>query len=288
MRVVVTGAAGQVGRALRDTCPNDVTMVGLPREQLDLGNHSAIAGTMKELRPDVVINAAAYTAVDKAESEPQAAFAINAEAVGALASACRAVDAKLIHISTDFVFDGTKSRPYSPSDAPNPLNVYGASKAQGERRVMDTEGLDWLIVRTAWVYASQGRNFLLTMLRLLRERSVVNVVCDQIGTPTSAKSLASALWCAAKVEGPAEVLHYTDAGVASWYDFAVAIYEEARSSQLVSGAVEIVPISTDQYPTLARRPSFSVLDKSRTLERLGIRQQHWRAALREVMMEMRS
>jgi dTDP-4-dehydrorhamnose reductase len=286
MKVLITGAGGQVGRALLANAPTGIECVALGREQLDLQDNSAISDVIARVRPSAVINAAAYTAVDKAEGDRESAFAINAEAVGVIAKACRANEARLIHVSTDFVFAGASHRPYRPDDETGPLNTYGASKREGELRVTAIDGLRWLIFRTAWVYASKGSNFLLTMLRLFRERDKVSVVCDQVGTPTSANTLARVLWRAVGDSGSSEILHYTDAGVASWYDFAVAIYEEARASGLINRTVQIVPIATTEYPTPARRPAFSVLDKSRAHQRLGIEVVHWRAALREVIKEL--
>jgi dTDP-4-dehydrorhamnose reductase len=287
VKVIITGATGQVGRALLRSSPAAIECVAPTREILDLTSESSIASRLDSLRPAIVINAAAYTAVDKAESDQEAAFAVNAHGVATLATACRDRGIRLIHLSTDFVFDGTQGRPYRVDDAVRPLNVYGESKLAGESAIAGTEGLDWLIIRTAWVYASEGRNFLLTMLKLFKERETVTVVADQVGTPTSAASVARCVWKAAEDAGPPGILHFTDAGVASWYDFAVAIYEEAHALGLLKKPVEIVPISTEQYPTPARRPSFSVLDTQATLKRLQLAPTHWRVALRSVLREIK-
>lgn len=286
MKALIAGAAGQVGRALISRAPVDTELLVFDRMNLDIADEAAVRRRIEALRPDVVINAAAYTAVDKAETARDAAYSINAQAVGHLARACSECAAKLIHISTDFVFDGTAGRPYRSDDTPAPLNVYGASKLAGEQEIRATAGLDWLVVRSAWIYANVGHNFMLTMLRLFRERTRVTVVSDQIGTPTSASSLAQCLWKAAADTGPCGILQFTDAGVASWYDFAVAIYEEARALGLITSAVEVVPIGTDQYPTAARRPSYSVLEKRSTLERLGLTSVHWRERLRLTLQEL--
>ena len=213
---------------------------------------------------------------------------MNATAPATLAKCCAELGARLIHVSTDFVFDGAQGFPYSPDAPTNPLNVYGASKLDGERRIAATPGLVWHIVRTAWVYAADGRNFVSTMLRLFRERPAVSVVCDQMGTPTSAASLARCVWRLLADDGPSAILHYTDAGVASWYDFAVAIQEEAVALGLIDKAVSIRPIPTRQYPTPARRPPFSVLEKSGTFDRLQIEPDHWRVELRKVLQEMKA
>lgn len=286
MKILLTGVTGQLGRALVRSVPRGVDLVSVDRATADLADAAAIERLVRAEQPAVVINAAAYTAVDKAESERELAFAVNAAAPGAMARACVAARARLIHISTDFVFDGRKSTPYDPADVTQPVNVYGESKLAGEQQIAAASGSSWLIIRTAWVYGGDGRNFLLTMLRLFRERSVVNVVCDQIGSPTSAASLARCVWRAVSDNGPSAVLHYTDSGVASWYDFAVAIYEEARSLGLITNTVSIVPIGTDQYPTPARRPHYSVLDKRASLARLQMTPPHWRASLRDVLQEM--
>jgi len=288
MKVLVTGAAGQLGRALARDIPDGVQVVALARAELDLLHSAAIADCLQSVRPAVLINAAAYTAVDQAEAEPERAHAVNAEAVGLLATACEEQRIRFVHVSTDFVFDGASGRPYRPTDHAAPLSVYGASKLEGEQRIASHGSLDWCVVRTAWVYASTGRNFLLTMLRLFNERDVVRVVADQVGSPTSAGSLAHCVWRIATSDAAHGILHFTDAGVASWYDFAVAIYEEARGLGLISKPVHIQPIRTTDYPTPARRPSYSVLDVSATSALLGLQPAHWRARLREVLQELRS
>ncbi|MBL8271015.1 dTDP-4-dehydrorhamnose reductase [Steroidobacter sp.] len=287
MKVLIVGAAGQLGRALVQSAPASIELIAWDRAQLDLSQLETISARVHAARPDVLSNAAAYTAVDQAESDSQRAYLINAEAVGVLGEACAAAGTRLVHVSTDFVFDGAAGRPYQPNDVTAPLGVYGASKVAGEKRLATQTGLNGCVVRTAWVYSSVGKNFLLTMLRLFKERPVVRVVADQIGTPTSAKSLASCLWSAAvsEVRG---ILHFTDAGAASWYDFAVAIYEEAQALGLLTQPVDIQPIRTSDYPTPARRPSYSVLDVSATRATLGLQAIHWRAQLREVLRELRS
>lgn len=287
MKVLVTGASGQLGRALMASVPPGVDIVPVGRAQLDLADAAAVERHLEAARPDLVISSGAYTAVDKAESEREVAFAVNALAPGAMARACARLGARIIQVSTDFVFDGRTGTPYMPDSATNPLSVYGASKLEGERQVSAVPGLNWMIVRTAWVYAATGRNFALTMLRLFRERQQVSVVADQVGSPTSARNLAHCLWRAAQsAEGGPAVLHYTDSGVASWYDFAIAIHDEALALGLIARPVEILPIGTDQYPTPARRPPYSVLDKRSTLARLQLAPVHWRAALRDVLKEM--
>jgi dTDP-4-dehydrorhamnose reductase len=286
VKVLVTGGDGQLGRALVRLAPPHVGVVAAGRGTLDLTDGAAMRRSLEEARPAVVLNAAAYTAVDRAESDRAGAFAVNAIAVEGLARLCATLGIRLIHVSTDFVFDGTQGRPYEPHDVPQPLNVYGESKLAGERAVAATPGLDWRIIRTAWVYAAQGRNFVLTMLRLFREREQVSVVADQVGSPTSATSLAGCLWRAADDVGSPEIFHFTDAGVASWYDFAVAIHEEARAIGLIRRPVEILPIASAQYPTPARRPAYSVLSVQPTAERLKLARIHWRSALRDTLRDV--
>lgn len=283
MKALIIGSTGQLARMLQRDVPQSVQAVALSRAEYELTDHAALAHHLDAHAPGVLINATAYTAVDLAETDRQGAFAANAEAVGLMAEACEQRAIRFVHVSTDFVFDGAAGRPYRPGDATNPLSVYGASKLEGERRIAARPGLDWRVIRTAWVYSSAGRNFVLTMLRLFRERTVVNVVADQVGTPTSAGSLAACVWAAALTDGESGCLHFTDAGVASWYDFAVAIYEEAHALDLIQQEVVIMPIATEQYPTPARRPPYSVLDNRVTLEQLGLQPVHWRANLRKVL-----
>jgi dTDP-4-dehydrorhamnose reductase len=283
MKVLIAGAGGQVGRALRATSPPGWHITALDKLQLDITDASAVDETVRRLHPDVVINAAAYTRVDQAEREPDKAHAVNAAGAGHLALAAVAGTARLIHISTDFVFDGRQARPYAPDDIPAPLNVYGKSKLAGERRVAEVSKGSGLIVRSAWVYSAHGHNFVNTMLALMRQGSEIRVVFDQVGTPTWAVTLAQAIWAAAARPGLAGVYHWTDDGVASWYDFAVAIQEEAQTLGLVPPAVAIRPIRSADYPAPAVRPAYSVLDKSRTLADFGVPAVHWRQALRTML-----
>jgi dTDP-4-dehydrorhamnose reductase len=284
VKALIVGAAGQLGRALAAAAPPHATLAALDRGALDITDAAAVDAALRAHRPDLVINAAAYTAVDRAESDSERAFAINATAATRLAAVATAQGARLVHVSTDFVFDGTASSPYPPDAPTAPLGVYGASKLAGERGVQLTAP-DALILRTAWVYAAEGANFLRTMLRLMDERDEVRVVCDQVGTPTHAASLARAIWRLTEA-GAAGIHHWTDAGVASWYDFAVAIAEEAQSAGLLRRAIPIVPIPTSAYPTPARRPAYSVLDKQQTWALAGIAS-HWRCELRAALDQMK-
>lgn len=282
MKALITGAGGQLGRALVDIAPEGWSCRALARADLDLTDLDAVQSAVRSAAPDLVLNAAAYTAVDRAEAEEELAFAVNSAAVGALAAAARECGAHLVHVSTDFVFDGTSPRAYRPDDRRNPLSAYGRSKAAGE----DAAGQSPTIVRTAWVYGAGGANFVTTMLRLMRDRDEVRVVADQIGAPTWATGLARVVWRLG-MERLSGVWHHSDAGVASWYDFAVAIQEEALALGLLERAVPVIPIGTADYPTPARRPAFSLLDSGATRAALGMPAVHWRANLRRMLGELR-
>ncbi|HEV7137342.1 MAG TPA: dTDP-4-dehydrorhamnose reductase [Steroidobacteraceae bacterium] len=284
-QVLITGAAGQVGRMLLETRPDGFEAIACTHADLDIGAGEAVRELIGRLRPAVIINAAAYTAVDKAEAEPDSARRINAEGPGHLAAAAGECGARLIHISTDFVFDGAASVPYRPDSATHPLSVYGRTKRDGERAVLEALPERATVVRTAWVYAATGANFMRTMLRVMQGNRAVRVVADQVGTPTAARGLAEVLW---KIAGNPDIRgihHWTDAGVASWYDFAVAIAEEGAELGLLPAEVTVAPIATADYPTPARRPAYSVLDKS-SLAALGLTPVHWRQRLRAVLKEI--
>ena len=286
-KVLITGAGGQVGRMLLETRPGDIEPIACTHADLDIGVGDAVRQCVARHRPAVIINAAAYTAVDKAESEPDAARRINADGARHLAAAAGDCGARLIHISTDFVFDGAASVPYRPDSATHPVSVYGQTKRDGERAVLETLPDQSVIVRTAWVYAATGANFVRTMLRVMRTNGAARVVADQVGTPTAARSLAEALWRIAVKPEIRGIHHWTDAGVASWYDFAVAIAEEGAELGLVPRDVTVTPIATSDYPTPARRPAYSVLDKS-SLAPHGLSPTHWRKCLRGVLKEIPS
>jgi dTDP-4-dehydrorhamnose reductase len=283
VKVLIVGGKGQLGRGLAATAPADAAIVSHDIDTLDITDRAAVEALVAKVQPELLLNAAAYTAVDKSESEEDAAYAVNATAVGILADAARGVGARFVHVSTDFVFDGTSGSPYRPDAPTNPLGAYGRTKLAGEKLA----GADALIVRTAWVYAPTGGNFVRTMLRLMAERPEVRVVADQIGTPTYAPGLAQTLWTFAgqRLTG---IHHYTDSGAASWYDFAVAIQEEALAAGLLDKAVPVIPITTAEFPTPAVRPSYSVLDKQSTFAALGRPAPHWRTNLRIMIEEIRT
>jgi dTDP-4-dehydrorhamnose reductase len=294
MKVIITGAAGQLGQALRLAVPaaiadHPVELITTSRSggegvlALDLADAAACKALVQEHRPDWLINAGAYTAVDQAESEAELAQAVNAGAPAAFAEALQATGGRLLQVSTDFVFNGRQGSPYRPDQPVDPLGVYGTTKAAGETAAaaaLDPARL--CILRTSWVYGPVGKNFLLTMLRLMRERDQLGVVADQVGCPTATEGLAQACW-AVLDHGAAGVHHWSDAGAASWYDFAVAIAELGVSVGLLENRARINPLTTADYPTPAQRPSYSLLDCTGTRQALHLPPLHWREALRQVI-----
>ena len=289
-RVLVTGADGQVGRALVASFRDTGEVIGCNRQTLDLSDPDHVRATVREIAPNVIINAGAYTAVDRAESERDLAMAINGQAPGVLAEEAARRSALLVHYSTDYVFDGSKNGPWVEDDRTNPLSVYGASKLAGEEAIRSVGGR-YLIFRTSWVYAPEGKNFVLTMLRLGRERDSLNVVDDQVGAPTTAGELARATHEIANgiLEnkfGPeigwTGTYHMTCAGSVSWCGFARAIFD--RGPELLGGKKPAVnPIKTSEYPTPAKRPLNSVLSNEKLQQRFRVRLAGWQSALDEVL-----
>lgn len=284
MRVLLTGADGQVGRELQITKPDHTALIRCGHTRLDIADEIAVQQMVHESRPGMIINAAAYTNVDQAEEAPDLAFEVNAEGPAHLARAAQTVGAAFIHLSTDFVFDGRKSFPYEPLDEHNPLGVYGRSKSIGEQKVLQELGPKALIVRTAWVYQARGQNFVNTMLRLMQNKESLGVVADQVGTPTWARSLANMLWDMI-AHGATGVYHWSDAGVATWYDFALGIQEEALRLGYLDRKVQVEPMTTKDFPTKAARPAYSVLDKTSSWDKLGYKGRHWRQNLRQMLKE---
>ena len=281
MKVLVTGGRGQLGRSVvrRGTAVGH-TVASPDVDELDICSVDSVTTGIAAAAPDLVINAAAYTAVDKAEAESERAFAINRDGAGILARACAARGTPLLHVSTDYVFDGTGTRPYREDDALNPLSVYGASKAAGEALVTEAGGT---VVRTSWLFEAKGPSFVHTMLRLAKERPLLKVVADQHGCPTWADDLADGLLALGAHRDRAPIYHYVNDGVTTWHAFASAIIELARTHRPL--AVErIEAISTADYPTPAKRPANSVLDTSR-IRALGITPPHWRIGLAQVIAQ---
>jgi dTDP-4-dehydrorhamnose reductase len=290
MRIAVTGKQGQVVAALLETAPRaGVEIVALGRPELDLARPGSIRGALAAARPDVIVSAAAYTAVDKAESEPGLAFAVNAEGAGAVAEAAAALRVPVVHLSTDYVFAGDKPEPYLETDATGPVSVYGRSKLEGEHRVAAATA-DHAILRTAWVYSPFGANFLKTMLRLAETRDVLRVVADQQGQPTSALDIADAvIVIARRLAADADpalrgIFHVTAAGQATWADFAEAIFAGLRAR--TGKPVSVERITTAEYPTPARRPSNSRLDGSKLRQTYGIVLPDWRASTETVLSRL--
>jgi dTDP-4-dehydrorhamnose reductase len=285
MRVLVLGG-GQIAKAVAAAAPPQHEVAFRTHAELDIVDETALASELAKFRADWIVNGAAYTAVDLAEDEAAKAISVNDTAVASLVRAAVAASSRLLHLSTDFVFDGESNRGYLPSDSAKPLNIYGVSKLGGERHVIDAG--TGIVLRTSWVYGAEGKNFVLTMLRLMRERDQIRVVCDQIGAPTWATSVAGAIWGLIDAEAKPGIYHWTDLGVASWYDFAVAIQDEALARRLISRAISVLPIYSSEYPAKAQRPVFSVLDSALTRSLLKLPGAHWRHNLRMMLDELRA
>ena len=306
MKILLTGSEGQLGRALRGSLPqvlqnSSVELIATSRSggdglvALDLADADACRVAVFESKPDWVINAGAYTAVDRAETEPELAQAVNGLAPRAFAEALAQTGGRLLQVSTDFVFNGRQGHPYEPAQPRDPLGVYGTTKAAGEQAIAEVLGVERedraALLRTSWVYGPVGANFLLTMLRLHRQKAVaaepLRVVADQVGCPTSTAGLAAACWRLVERQ-LGGVMHWSDAGAASWYDFAVAIGELAEMSGHLEHAATVLPISSADYPTPAQRPAYSLLDCISSRELMGLMPKHWRQALREVIADVGS
>ena len=284
-KILLLGSNGQLGWEICRTSKKNVLLTFLDYPEVDFCDFKSIAKCIEDSSPDCIINAAAYTNVDKAEQESELAYKINYEAVSEIARICKEKKIFLVHISTDFVFSGKNFQPYKTEDKLCPESIYGKSKARGEKAVRRILLNNSLIIRTAWLYSSHGNNFVKTMLKLMKEKNTINVIDDQVGTPTWAFRLAKSIWNALN-KNLYGVLHITDAGVASWYDFATAIKEEAIKAGLLNKDIQIVPIPTIQYPTPAKRPMQSVLDKTSTWKVIGMIPVHWRSSLRAMLREL--
>jgi dTDP-4-dehydrorhamnose reductase len=299
-RILLTGRNGQIGRALERALADTTELKAVGRQEVDLVERESVRGAIRAFKPHLVMNAAAYTAVDQAESEGPLAYKINAEAPAAMAEEAKKVGAALVHYSTDYVFDGSKNQPYTEEDATKPLSAYGRSKLAGEKAIEQTGGR-YLIFRTGWVYSTRGNNFLMTILRLGSEREELRIVCDQIGAPTWSRAIAEATakiildeWRRAGGElfsSRTGTYHMTAAGHTSWYDFARAIVERAGHCENGAGwldramrerplkAQRVLPIATKDYPAAARRPAYSVLSNERIERTFGVKLADWRIQL---------
>jgi dTDP-4-dehydrorhamnose reductase len=278
-RILVTGANGQLGKEIRElACDHpDDEFFFQSREDMPLENFEMIRTVFHLLKPDLLINCAAYTAVDKAETEKEYVFQVNGEAVGVMAALCAESGARFVHISTDYVFDGEAKQPYKETDFTAPINVYGSSKLEGEEQAFRFNS-DSIVIRSSWIYSSFGKNFVKTMLRLMNERNEISVVNDQFGCPTYAKDIARMILGISKREKlEGGIYHFTNEGEVSWYEFALAVRDMAGSGCTVK------PIPSTQYPTPAKRPGYSVLDSSRIKEQFGINLRPWKESLRECL-----
>lgn len=283
-KILLIGVQGQVGQELQQTLSNVGEVVGVGRSNLDLTQKEQIRQVIAEINPDYIVNAGAYTAVDKAESEPELAHQINAIAPTIMAEEAQHCGAKLIHISTDYVFDGTRNTPYLEEDAPNPLSVYGKSKLAGEQGIRAIDD-NYCILRTAWVYGVAGKgNFVKTMLRLAKEREELRIVVDQVGTPTWSRDIANTITDLLKNQATG-IYHFTNTGVISWYDFAIAIFEEAEQRGVSLAIQRVIPITTAEYPTPATRPAYSVLSGKKITSILGDCPPYWRDSLRIMLKQ---
>ncbi|MGH8027435.1 MAG: dTDP-4-dehydrorhamnose reductase [Pseudoxanthomonas sp.] len=292
MKILLLGANGQVGHELRRSLASLGEIIvttrsgvldGNPCELADFDLPDTLPALVERIEPDVVVNAAAYTAVDRAESEPDAAFRANAESPRRLAEACASSGALLVHYSTDYVFDGGASRPYREEDATAPLGVYGRSKLAGEQAIKES-GCRHLIFRTAWVYGTYGANFMRTMLRLGAERDELRVVADQLGTPTPARLIADVTAAVLRVNSARSgVWHLTATGQTSWHGFATEIFRRASGNGLIDRIPCVIPIAASEYPTPAKRPQYSCLDTTRLREDFGVDLPDWKLALEQVL-----
>ncbi|ACK64574.1 dTDP-4-dehydrorhamnose reductase [Rippkaea orientalis PCC 8801] len=288
-KILVTGIDGQVGQELKKTLNPLGEVIGVNRQTIDLTKPDRLRQLIQEIHPNIIINGAAYTAVDQAEKEPELALAVNGIAPTIIAEEAHKLGAFLLHISTDYVFDGTKNIPYTEEDPTHPLSVYGQSKLAGEQGIQKHSDR-YVILRTAWVYGSYGKsNFVKTMLRLGQEREQIRVVSDQIGSPTWAQDIAQTinqLLLTLDLKNTAEIYHFTNSGVASWYDFAVTIFEEAQNIGFPLKVQQVDPITTADYPTPAKRPSSSVLSGQKITATLGKYAPYWRNSLKQMLTQL--
>lgn len=291
--IVVSGANGQLGKTLQALWPSSglcqhFNLIPVSREELDISNADQLEAKLSALAANVIINAAAYTAVDKAEQDEESAFVSNAQGAANIASWAAKHGAWLLHISTDFVFDGEASSPYGPQSETSPIGVYGESKCAGEVKVQQLLPTSGTIIRTSWLYSEFGNNFVKTMLRLMQERSELSVVNDQIGSPSSTHSLAAVVFAMilkahGKRQQPGGVHHWSDGGSISWFDFAREIQQQGIQVGLLSTEIPIRPIATSEYPTPAKRPAYSVLDRSKTLAEFDCPNLNWKQQLAVVI-----
>lgn len=284
MNVLLTGSNGQLGRCFQDRLPAGWQVWATDTAELDITDYSKVLAAVKEYQPDAIVNAAAYTAVDKAESEPELAALVNKTGPENLARAAKEVGARLVHVSTDYVFDGTATVPYVETDKTNPLGVYGQTKLDGEIAV-STVLPDAIIIRTAWVFSEYGNNFVKTMLRLAKDRDELSIVSDQRGCPTYAGDIAQAIIDLLEKEAEAGIYHYCGDNEVAWSDFADAIFSSVKKQGMLANAPVVNAISTDQYPTPAKRPSYSTLNNNKIIQ-IGITPSDWLKAISLVLSKL--
>jgi dTDP-4-dehydrorhamnose reductase len=286
-RILLTGADGQLGHELQQTLAPLGEVIALTRQELDLSQGEQIRQLVQQIRPSMIVNSAAYTAVDKAESEVELAQAVNGTAPKIMAEEAEKIGALLLQVSTDYVFDGQKNTPYLETDPTHPLSSYGKSKLAGEIGIQQVTD-NYLILRTAWVYGVYGKgNFVKTMLRLGQDREELRVVADQVGSPSWAKDIAEAIAQLLQSETTG-IYHFTNSGVVSWYDFAIAIFEEARALGFPLKVQRVIPITTADYPTPATRPAYSVLSGKKITDTLGDYPPYWRDSLRKMLKQLQA
>jgi len=285
--ILLTGSEGQVGQELQQTLTAVGEVIALNRQQADFSEPESLRNLIQTAKPEIIVNAAAYTAVDRAETDVELAQTVNAIAPTILAEEAAKLGSRLVHISTDYVFDGRQNTPYLETDPVNPISSYGRSKLAGEQGIQANSD-NFIILRTAWVCGYYGKgNFVKTMLRLGKERETLGVVWDQVGSPTGARDIAIAIADLLQTDAQG-VYHFTNTGVASWYDFALAIFEEAAALGVALAVKQVNPLTTDQYPTPAQRPAYSVLSGKKTAEQLGTLPLHWRQSLRQLLKQLAS
>ncbi len=289
MRVLVTGGGGQLARALQQAPPQKIELWAPKRAELDICDTNKLASQLDDFHPDLIINTAAYTNVDRAEQQPDKASQVNAAAVGSLAFLCAERDIRIIHLSTDYVFPGTGNEPYKPNDPTQPVNQYGKSKREGEELLL-ASGADCLIIRTGWLYAPWGHNFLASMRKLMVEKQILEIVSDQTGTQTSVLDLAPAIWQLAREKDPQRIMHWTNSGAATWFEFAFAIRKALIEKELLEYPPALEKISSMDYAAqhgdIAHRPHYSVLDATGSYQRLGKTAEDWHDALSRVVENM--
>ncbi len=294
MNILLTGFSGQLGKAIISSKPKDIKIICKDKLELDLLSRESCFKVIRDNRPDWIINCAAYTNVDKAEEEKELAYKVNSLAPKFLSEAIKNYGGDLLHISTDYVFDGKKNTPYNPSENKSPICSYGFTKAKGEDFIYETlSGLDkGNIIRTSWLMSSYGNNFALKMIQKLKSHNKLKIIYDQLGSPTTANTLAYACWKTIILKNKGEklppIMHFTNSGAASWYDIAISIDEIGKELNLLDETNIIIPIETKEYKSAAKRPNYSVLNSFESFDKLSIKPIYWREALKKVLLELKN